>query len=151
MSDDLLPVTPSSRPDFRLLPEPSIESRAFWTGGERGELLIHRCRSCGRFFHPPAPVCFRCRSVDVAPEPTSGLATVATFTIDRHQWFIGFPPPYVVAIVELDEDATVRLTTNIVGCRVDEVFIGQRVAVEFERWGDGWGDVWIPVFHPVAP
>ena len=74
------------------------------------------------------------------------MATVATFTIDRHQWFIGFPPPYVVAIVELDEDSTVRLTTNIVGCRVDEVFIGQRVAVEFERWGDGWGDVWIGAF-----
>jgi hypothetical protein len=140
------PIEPSSRPKFRSLPEPSMESHAFWTGGERGVLLIHRCRSCRRYFHPPAPACFRCRSTDVGPEPASGLATVTTFTVNRHQWFLGFPPPYVVAIVELDDDAAARLTTNIVGCEVEEVFIGQRVAVEFEEWDD----VWIPVFRPVA-
>jgi uncharacterized protein len=144
--DAVDPVGTTSRPSFRSLPEQTTESDAFWTGGERGELMIDRCRSCGRHFHPPAPACFRCRSTEVGPEPVSGRATIATFTINRHQWFRGFQPPYVVAIVELEEDATVRLTTNIVGCDVDDVFIGQHVAVEFEPWED----VWIPVFRPVA-
>jgi len=76
----------------------------------------------------------------------SGRATVATFTIDRHQWFEGFPPPYVIAIVELDEDPSVRLTTNIVDCDTDDVYIGQRVVVTFEDWDE----VWVPVFRPVA-
>lgn len=135
----------TERPAHRPLPAASAASRDFWTGGERGELLIHRCSACGRFFHPPAPACFRCRSVDVGPVAVSGVATVATFTVNRHEWFAGFPPPYVVAIVEIAEDSSVRLTTNIVGCDVDEVHIGQRVAVEFEQWDD----VWIPVFRPV--
>ena len=139
-------VTNHQRPDSRVLPEPSWESREFWAGGERGDLLIHRCRSCGHFFHPPAPACFRCRSMEVGPEPVSGRATVAAFSINVHRWLPGFPPPYVVAIVELDEEADVRLTTNVMGCDVQDVHIGMAVEVCFEQWAD----VWIPVFRPVG-
>lgn len=134
------------RPEVRILPDPTWESREFWVGGEDGALLIHRCRSCGRYFHPPAPACFRCRSMDVGPEPVSGHARVAAFSINVHQWLPGFTPPYVVAIVELDEEPDVRLTTNIVDCDVDSVHIGMAVTVMFERWDD----VWIPVFGPVS-
>lgn len=122
-----------------------MDSRAFWEGGASGSLTIHRCDQCHRYFHPPAPVCFRCRSTSVTPTPLSGLATVAAYTINRHPWVPRFPPPYIVAIVELVEEPDVRLTTNVVGCPVDDVHIGQRVAVEFEQWDD----VWIPVFRPV--
>ena len=53
--------------------------RTHWTGGRRGgQLLISRCQDCGHYFHPPAPACWRCRSTDVAPEPVSGRATVAS-------------------------------------------------------------------------
>jgi hypothetical protein len=133
------------RPAFRLLPDPSAESTPFWTGGANRHLLIHRCNACTRFFHPPAPACFRCRSMDIAPAPVSGRATVATYTINRHRWYEGFPAPYVIAIVELDEQPDVRLTTNIVECPIDDVRIGMRVEVRFERWVD----LWIPVFSPV--
>jgi uncharacterized protein len=134
------------RPDFRVLPALNAETKPFWTGGENGQLLVYRCHACTRYFHPPAPVCFRCRSTDVAPEPVSGNATLATYTINVHQWFAGFPPPYVVAIVEIDEEPSVRLTTNIVGCAVDEVTIGMKLRVDFEHWDD----VWIPVFRPLV-
>jgi uncharacterized OB-fold protein len=139
-------VRVTTRPSIRMLPSPSPWSRPFWEGGASRQLLIYRCRNCNCFFHPPAPACFRCRSTNVGPEPVSGHATVATFTINRHPWFDGFPPPYVIAIVELDEDPSVRLTTNIVGCDPEGVRIGQRVDVDFEQWDD----VWIPVFRPVA-
>jgi uncharacterized protein len=135
-----------TRPDARVLPALTHENRAFWTGGENGQLLIYRCRACTRFFHPPAPVCFRCRSTDVGPEPVSGRATVEAFTINAHQWFAGFPPPYVVAIVSLHEDPSVRLTTNVVGCAVADVTIGMAMEVDFEHWDD----VWIPVFKPAT-
>jgi uncharacterized OB-fold protein len=134
------------RPDDRPLPDPSWESKSFWTGGERGQLLIHRCRSCQHFFHPPAPACFRCRSTDVGPEPVSGRATVAASSVSVHQWLPGFPAPYVVAIVEIDEDTDVRLTTNVMDCDVDSVHIGMTVEVFFEQWED----VWLPLFRPVA-
>jgi uncharacterized OB-fold protein len=135
----------AARPEARVLPAPTSESSAFWRGGATGSLMIYRCGKCSRWFHPPAPVCFRCRSNDVAAEPVSPRATVATFSINRHAWYPGFPPPYVVAIVELDEQPDVRLTTNIVGCPPEDVYIGQPVEVDFEPWDD----VWIPVFRPV--
>ncbi len=133
-------------PEQRMLPAVKPLSRDFWTGGEKGELRIHRCRACGHFFHPPGPICVRCQSFDVAAEPVSGRATVATFTVNHQQWLPGFPPPYVVALVELEEEPGVRLPTNIVGCEPDQVEIGMRVEVFFEQWEN----VWLPLFRPVA-
>jgi uncharacterized protein len=133
-------------PAFRLLPDVTMESSAFWTGGAQGELLIYKCHSCHHWFHPPVGACFRCRSRDVGPEPVSGRATVAAFTVNHHQWFEGFPPPYVIAIVELEEEPDVRLTTNIVECAIEDVHVGMRVDVLFEERED----VWLPIFRPAA-
>ena len=142
------------RPDLRLAPSPTPESQAFWTGGRDGHLLIARCQSCGHFFHPPAPACWRCRSTDVAPERVSGRATVAAFTVDRQPWIPGFEPPYVVAIVELAEQPDVRLTTNVVDVEPEQMRIGLEVEVFFEDWTalSGAEDtrVWIPLFRPVT-
>ena len=68
----------------------------------------------------------------------SGRATIVGFTVNAHQWHPAFPPPYVIAVVALDEDPTVRLTTHIVGVEPDEVQIGQEVAVRFEHHDDVW-------------
>ncbi|MCY3894494.1 MAG: OB-fold domain-containing protein [Acidimicrobiaceae bacterium] len=136
---------PAERPRQRVLPAPTWESDAFWKGGFDGQLLIHSCRRCGRFFHPPAAACWRCRSTDVGPRPASGLAVVAAVSVNEHQWHPGFEPPYAVAIVELDDEPDVRLTTNIVGCAPGDVRIGMSVTVCFEDWDD----VSIPVFRPL--
>ena len=142
--------TDYTRPTFRMLPEVTRDSLEFWTGGQHNEFRIHRCNSCGRLFHPPAPACFRCRSTDVAPTAVSGRARVAGFTVTHHQWFEGFPPPYVIAIVELEEQPDVRLTTNIIGCPIEDVSVGMPVEVVFEHWSDEHGEVWIPLFRPAA-
>jgi uncharacterized OB-fold protein len=134
----------TDHPPTRLLPQPTADSAAFWTGGENGELLISRCHSCEQWFHPPFPACFRCRSRDVRPEPVSGRAKVAAFTVNQHQWLPGFDPPYVVAIVELEEAPDVRLTTQVIECPPDQVHVGMDVVVEFEHRED----VWIPLFKP---
>jgi uncharacterized OB-fold protein len=142
------------RPDLRLVPTLTPESTPFWTGGRNGELLIMRCRGCGRFFHPPAPICWRCRSTDVAPEAVSGRATVAAYTVNRQPWIPGFEPPYLVAMVELDEEPDVRLITNVVDIAAEEVDVGLVVEVFFEDWTAPSGEedttVWIPLFRPVS-
>lgn len=134
------------RPEQRLRPSPTAESASFWAGGLEGKLLIHRCRACGHFFHPPGPVCWRCRSTEVGPEAASGRATVAAFTVNRQPWIPTFPPPYVVAMVELADEPDVRLVTNIVGIAPEEVTVGLAVEVFFEEW-DG---VALPLFRPVG-
>jgi uncharacterized OB-fold protein len=56
--------------------------------------------------------------------------------------------PYVIAIVVLDEQDDLRLTTNVVHCPAERVHVGMRVRVVFENHGD---DVWFPLFEPVEP
>lgn len=135
---------PSSGPPPRFI-SPHAEGEFYWTSGADGVLRLQRCGGCRRYIHPPGPVCPYCHSRDLAPEPIAGTGTIATFTINRKEWIPGFEPPYVFALVEIDEDPTIRLGTNIVGCGVDEVEIGMRVAVEFEANGE-WH---VPLFHPI--
>ncbi len=116
----------------------------FWTGGARGELCLLRCSACRHWIHPPAPICPACLARDVAPEAVSGRARVATFTVNHQSWIPGFDPPYLVAIVELDEQRGLRLTTNLVKCAIEDVRIDMRVRVVFEERDD----VWIPLFEP---
>jgi uncharacterized protein len=141
------------RPQLRLAPSPTAESHPFWTGGRNGELLITRCHGCGHFFHPPGPACWRCRSTDVVPEPVSGRAVVAAYTVNRQNWIPGFEPPYIVAMVELNDEPDVRLITNVVDVAPDEISVGMAVEVFFEDWtalsGEEDSRVWLPLFRPV--
>ncbi len=128
----------------RPLPALTDENRAFWTGGEAGELRVLRCRACGFWLHPPEPRCPRCLAEDLVPEALSGRGEVETFTINMKPWGADMATPYVVAIVALPEQPGLRVATNIVGCGVDEVRIGLPVRVVFEQDED----VWLPMFTP---
>ena len=128
---------------MRPLPQLTPANEWFWTSGSDGQLRIQSCTDCETLVHPPVPICPACRSLAHAPRVVSGRATVIGFTVNSQQWLPDMEPPYVVANVALDEDARVRLTTNIVGCEPDEVRIGQQVRVRFEQYDD----VWLPLFE----
>jgi uncharacterized OB-fold protein len=128
------------------IPQITDENGAFWTGGRDGELLITRCTSCGYWIHPPSPRCPQCLSDAVAPQAVSGRGTVYSYTINRQAWVPGLEVPFVIAMVDLDEQPGLRLMTNIVNCAPEEVEIGMPVEVAFvER-----GEAYVPVFHKVA-
>jgi len=128
----------------RPLPQPSLATKGFWASGADGRLRISECQDCRTRIHPPVPICSECRGRNVELTPVSGTGVVVALTVNVQQWLPSFPPPYVVAIVALDDDPRARLTTNIVNCEVDEVVIGMRVRVVFEE-ADG---IWIPLFEP---
>lgn len=136
-----------SDPPFRLQPLVDDENRHFWEGGRDGVLQFLACSACGHFIHPPAPVCPECLCRDCEVQRVSGRAQIYTFTINRHPWVPGFDPPYVVAIVELEEQAGLRLMTNIVHCPINEVYIGMPVEVCFEQLDDG---AYLPLFQPAS-
>ena len=135
---------------FRILPRLTEANRHFWQGGERGELTFLRCRACGVYVHPPSPICPVDHGKDLHPESVSGRGTVATFTVNHQAWIPGIALPYVIALVEIEEQPDVRLQTNIVECGIDDVRIGMPVEVVFEHREDSEGDVWIPLFRPRA-
>lgn len=125
------------------LPVLTPETEAFWTGGADGQLMIMRCADCGRRHHPPTAICPHCLGVAVQPEAVSGRAVVASFTVNYQPWLPGMRVPFVIALVELEEDHTIRLTTNLVRQEPERARIGQRVKVVFERHED----VWLPLFE----
>jgi uncharacterized OB-fold protein len=124
------------------LPEARFETEPFWTGGERGELLIDRCDDCGLWLHPPKPVCRKCLSRSVRPVPVSGYGTVYSYTVNYQPWMPDLEVPYTLAVVELDEDQGLRLTTRLTGVEPGAVHIGLRVKVVFEQHEN----VWLPLF-----
>ncbi len=133
---------------FRVLPRLTELNRPFWQGGKEGQLVFLRCQRCGLILHPPQPMCPADRSKEIAPAPVSGRAVVASFTVNHQQWMPGPELPYVIALVEIEEDPRVRLTTNLVNCSPDDVHIGMPVQVVFEHRPDKHGDVWLPLFEP---
>ena len=76
-------------------------------------------------------------------QPVSGRGTVYSFTINRQKWSPDLEVPYVIAVVELEEQHGLRLLTNIVDCPVEEVAIGTPVEVSFEERGAAF----LPMFH----
>jgi uncharacterized OB-fold protein len=133
---------------FRILPKLTDDNREFWTRGARGELCFWRCQDCGYYVHPPQPICPTCLSKDLAVEAVSGRATLASYTINHQAWMPGPELPYIVAIIEIVEQPSVRLTTNLVNCPHDEIRIGMPVRVTFEHHPDPDGDVYLPLFEP---
>ena len=130
----------------RVLPRLDNENRFFWTSGADGKLRLLRCQDCATFIHPPRPVCRKCLSENVSPEVVAGTGVVDTFTVNHQEWRPGLEVPYVIARVTLDGAPGVYLTTNIVGCAVNEVEIDDRVRVKFEQHGE----IYLPLFEKIV-
>ena len=122
-------------PNGKPLPQPDEDTQDFWKGLQRGEIVLKRCNACGRFVHYPAPVCRNCLSSDIANAKVSGRGKVYSFITTHHVVVPGFEDdsPYVVALVELEEEAGLRLVSNIVGCPPEEVRVGMAVEAVFEQ------------------
>lgn len=131
---------------MRALPRLDADNRAFWTGGAHGELRLTQCQDCKTFIHPPRPVCRACLSERVQAVAVAGTGVIDTYTVNYQKWHPAMDVPFVIARVAIDGASGVYLTTNIVGCPVDAVDVGDRVRVKFEHQGD----VWLPLFERLA-
>jgi len=131
------------------LPYASWESRGWWEGAGRGELVLQRCTVCGLVQHKPRANCARCLTDTVEHFVASGRGTVHTFTVTHQN---GVPPfsaqlPYVLAYVDLEEGP--RVLTNIVGADPATVTIGQPVVADFASAPRDDGEAFaVPRFRP---
>jgi uncharacterized protein len=140
------PAGPKQKP-AKAVPEPTPETQPFWDGCARGELLLQRCRDCGKAYFYPRPVCPACGSTDVEWFEASGRATLYSYVIN-HRPARGFEAdgPYAIAVVELAEGP--RMMTNIVGVpnTPEDLVLDMELQVTFERRDD----VTIPLFGPAT-
>src|SRR5262245_47044041 len=119
------PAVPPDAPARRPRPAISDDTRFFWEGVGRGELLIQRCAACRALRHPPRPMCPACRSVEWDAVRASGRGRVHSYVVPHHPRLPAFPDRYVVALVDLDEGT--RLVTNLVDVAPEDVRIGMPV------------------------
>ena len=133
------------------LPAITTEAKPFWDAAAQQKLIIQRCHDCNAWVWTPRPSCNECGSEKVEWTPMSGKGEVYSFTVIRQ--VVGrttsksFKPdiPYVIAWVDLAEGP--RLITNIIGCPVEDVKLGMKVTVQFEKASE---KVWLPKFRPAA-
>lgn len=131
------------------LPQPAVsaESQPFWEAARRGELVLQRCRECGRLQHYPRGVCAHCWSDRLEWTRASGRGRIYSFTVTYRTQARGFRDrlPYVVAWIELEEG--VQMLANVIAEDPERLAIGMPVQVRFEPRGP---DVRVPCFAPIA-
>ena len=128
-----------SGPD-RKIPAPPVspETKPFWDAAAEGRLLIKKCRSCGQVHYYPRAICPFCFADATEWLPASGRGTIYSYSVMRR-----VPVPYAIAYVTLEEGVT--MLTNIEGCDLDTIRIGQAVKVVFRPTEGGPP---VPMFTP---
>jgi len=128
-------------------PSPDFDTEGFWEATADGRLALCRCVECGLWLQPPLERCRRCAGL-TAFEDVAGTGTIYSFIVQRQPSVVGYLDaiPYVVALVELDEQAGLRLPARIVGIEPERVTVGMRVVVDLVALPGG--DYVVPVFQP---
>jgi uncharacterized OB-fold protein len=94
------------------------DNRFFWDGVADGQLRIQRCADCGRFRHPPGPMCPECLSLEWETVTSSGRGSIYSWVVSHHPTEPD-TEPRIVVLVELEEG--VRLVANLQGLPWGEV------------------------------
>ena len=126
-----------SRP-ARIEPPVTDASAPFWDATRERVLRLPWCVECGEPFWFPREVCPRCLGSAIDWRPASGQGQIYAFTVENRPTMLPAvfgEERYAVALVELDEG--VRMMTNVIGCPVDEIAVGQPVEVTWEPMSDG--------------
>jgi len=110
-----------------------IPYQKYEEGLARGAFLGLKCKTCGSITFPPMAVCRNCSGSEMHPVSISGKGQVRTFTVVRVAPE-GKTPPYIVAMVELEEGPYVignlldvdpdQVTVDVMG---KEVRLGSRL------------------------
>lgn len=130
------------------LPVVQSWSQPFWDAARQHGLIIQRCEECGTNIFYPRRNCPECWSPNVGWINASGKGKVYAYSItlagveDRFAADL----PFVLALVDLREG--VRMMTNIIDCRPEDVVIGMNVEVVFK---DITTEFSLPMFRPVRP
>jgi uncharacterized OB-fold protein len=129
---------------------PDEVTAEFWAAARQGVLKIQRCAECGAYQQPPGALCQECASVELRFERVSGRGTVHAYTETRsgarHPAFAA-KTPYLVGLVELEEQRGLLMYTNFPGATLPMMRTGAPVLVEFEPLTE---EISIPQFRLVG-
>lgn len=124
--------------DPRPVPAPDDVSDFFWNAAAERRLVLQRCCKCSKLQYPPEVACGHCQAQEFEPAEVSGRGTIYSYAVVNRPLHAGFVDalPYVVALIELDEQSGLRMLTNLVDLPEGTVLsCGMPVEVTFEVRG----------------
>jgi len=136
----------SEGPSFPF-PIPDPDTEPYWEACNREELHVQRCEGCQTLRFTPGPGCGACGSLESRWERLSGRGEVTTWTVVTHPIHPAAIErvPYIVAEIELEEQAGLRIITNLLEVAPDSVAVGLPVELTFETHPSGQK---LPQFRP---
>ena len=117
----------------RPIAAPDAVTQAWWDATRERRLLVQRCETCGHHQHYPRGICTACHGVDLGYVESTGRGTIYSWSEVMRAPDPAFDPPYVVALVRLDEGPVVM--ANIVGD--GDPACGAAVTLDWEELPDG--------------
>jgi uncharacterized protein len=133
----------------RPLPVIDDTNRHYWEGARQHRLVMQRCAACRTWAHPPRGTCLSCLSDRLIPEELSGKGRVYSWSVMHSGGNPGFEDhiPYVVLVVELDEQKGLFTIGNIVDYAAEDIEIGLPLEVTWEDIND---EVTLPQWRVVG-
>jgi uncharacterized protein len=131
----------------RPLPVIDDNNQHYWDGARRHRLVMQRCAECRTWVHPPRDMCPGCRSMRLVPEQLSGRGRVYSWSVMHSGGNPGFEDriPFVVLVVELDEQKGLFTIGNIVDCPPENIEIDLPLEV---TWEDVTDEITLPQWRP---
>jgi uncharacterized OB-fold protein len=126
------------------VPTPDADTQSWWDSLKDGVFALDYCAACGVFQHPPLEVCRHCGG-PLELRAVLGTGTVHSFIIQRRAMLPGFEVPYVLGMIELDDQPGLRVTGRVTG-DVEAATIGMRVRARIEQIAGS--DFFAPVYDP---
>jgi len=126
-------------------PRPTIDpdSKIYWESAKNNKLMVQYSLDTDEYFLYSKQLTNASNSKNIVWKEVSGKGQIYSFTVVHVPAGPAFKEdtPYIVASIELNEGA--RIISNILTDNIDDISIGDKVSVIFEKQDD---DFTIPKF-----
>ena len=127
-------------------PIPEYGAESYWQACNEERLSMQRCANCLRLRWHPSPRCGECGSENFNWDTLSGKGKINTWTVVTHPVHPAAVEkvPYVVVVVELDEQPGLLMISNLIDCDPKDIRFEQPVEAHYIAHPNGQK---IPVFR----
>lgn len=118
----------------------------YWEACNQERLVMQRCTACDKFRWHPAPLCTHCSADGYTWASLTGRGRITTWTVITHPIHPAAVAkvPYVVVEVELEEQAGLRMLSNLIDADPATIAFDAPVTLDFVAHPSGQK---LPVFR----
>lgn len=121
---------------YKIIPAPDEQTRPYWEGAKEGKLVMQQCQNCKFFIHPPQFFCANCKGINpnLGWGQLSGKGKLYNYALHHDTQIGGFEDkvPYILAIIQLDEQEDLMVYGNILNAAYEDLKLGMPLQAVWE-------------------